>query len=90
MKTQEEVYFSKGPDVGNFRIFRSSIYFHVTKDARKKLEPTTKLGIFLGYNDTLHNYRVYFLTNMVTTVDRDVRFDEGRTFRRSQKRVLQG
>jgi len=32
-------------DVGHFRIFGSSVYWHVTKDARKKLEPTMELGI---------------------------------------------
>jgi hypothetical protein len=32
----------------------------VTKDARKKLEPTTEAGIFVGYTETPHNYRVYF------------------------------
>ena len=41
MKTPEEAYSSKRPDVGHFRIFGSSLYFHVTKDAQKKLDPTT-------------------------------------------------
>jgi len=41
MKTSKEAYYGKRPDVGHFRIFGSSVYFHVTKDARKKLEPTT-------------------------------------------------
>jgi len=34
MKTPEEVFSSKRPDVGHFRIFGSSVYCHVTKDAR--------------------------------------------------------
>ena len=29
------------------------------KDARKKLELTTEVGIFVGYTDTPQNYRVY-------------------------------
>jgi len=56
MKTPEEAYFGKRKDVGQFRIFWSSIYFLVTKDAWKKLEQTLELGIFLGYNDTPQNY----------------------------------
>ena len=48
MKTPEEAYSNKRPDVGHFRIFESSIYCHVTKDAQKKVEPTAKLGIFVG------------------------------------------
>jgi len=34
----------------------------VTKDSRKKIELTTELGIFMGYTDTPHNYRVYLPT----------------------------
>eukprot|EP00253_Pinus_taeda_P036638 PITA_36638 len=45
MKTPEEAFSGKRLDVGHFRIFGSSVYFHVTKDARKKLQPTTELGI---------------------------------------------
>ena len=41
MKTQEEAFSRKRPDVSHFRIFGSLLYWHVKKDARKKLEPTT-------------------------------------------------
>eukprot|EP00253_Pinus_taeda_P004358 PITA_04358 len=44
MKTPEEAFPGKRPDVGHFRIFGSSVYCHVTKDARKKLKPTVELG----------------------------------------------
>ena len=62
-KTPEEAYSGKRPDVGHFSIFGSSIYFHVIKDAQKKLEPITKLGIFVGCIDTPHNYQVYTQTS---------------------------
>ena len=42
------------------QIFGSFGNVHVTKDARKKLELTTKVGIFVGYTETPHNYHVYF------------------------------
>jgi len=38
MCTLEEAFPWKKPDVGHFRIFGSSLYFHVTKHAQKKLE----------------------------------------------------
>ena len=44
--------FNKKPDVSHFKIFGSSFYVHVTKDARKKLEPTIKIEIFVGYTET--------------------------------------
>ena len=49
MSTPEEAFTSKKPDVSHFKIFGSSVYVHVTKDSRKKLEPTAKVGIFVGY-----------------------------------------
>lgn len=40
MSTPEEAYSGKRPDISHLRIFGSPVYMHVTKDARKKLEPT--------------------------------------------------
>ena len=76
MSTPEEAFTRKKPDVSYFKIFGSYIYVHVRKDAKKKLEPTTKIGIFVGYIDTPHNYWVYFPNNKMTVVRRDIKFDE--------------
>jgi len=89
MKTPEEAYSGKRLDVGHFMIFRSSVYCHVTKDAQKKLEPTIELGIFVGYTDTAHNYRVYFLTSKMTLVRMDVRFDEEKAMQVSLEREIE-
>eukprot|EP00253_Pinus_taeda_P026118 PITA_26118 len=58
-KTPVEAFSKKRPNVSHFRIFGSSVYCHVTKDAQKKLDPTAELGILVGYTDTPHNYRVF-------------------------------
>ena len=63
MSTPKEDFTGKKPDVSHFNIFGSSVYVHVTKDARKKLESTVEVGIFVGYTETPHNYRVYFLNS---------------------------
>ena len=70
------------------KFFGSYIYFHVTKDARKKLEPTIEVGIFVGCTDTPHNYRVYFLAHMMKIVRRDVKFDEDKVMQLSLEREL--
>ena len=44
MSTPEEAFSGKKPDVSYFKIFGSSVYFHVTKDSNKKLEPTIEIG----------------------------------------------
>ena len=68
MSTPEEAYFGKRPDISHLRIFGSPVYMHVTKDARKRLEPTVEVGIFVGYTDMPHNYRVYFPDSGKTVV----------------------
>jgi hypothetical protein len=59
MSTPEEAFTGKKPDVSHLNFFGSFVYVHVTKDSRKKLELITEVGIFLGYTETPHNYRVY-------------------------------
>jgi len=44
---------------------------------------------FVGYTDTPHNYQVYFLTNRMTVVHKDVKFDEQKAMRVSFERELQ-
>ena len=76
MSTLEEDFLGKKLEVAHFKIFGSLVYLHVTKYSRNKLEPTVDIGIFLGYIDTPHNYRVYLLNSRRTVVKRDVKFDE--------------
>lgn len=76
MSTPKEDVSGKKLAVAHFRILGSSIYYHVTKDTRKILESTTKLGIFVGYTNTPHNYWVYLPYHKMTIVRKDVKFDE--------------
>jgi hypothetical protein len=48
MSTPEEAFIGKKLDVSHLKNFGSSVYVHVNKDARKKLEPTVEVGIFVG------------------------------------------
>jgi hypothetical protein len=57
MSTPEEAFTGKKLDVFHFKIFGSSIYVHVTKNARKKLELTAEVGIFVGYIETPHSMK---------------------------------
>lgn len=61
----------------------------MTKYARKKLEPTTELGIFVGYTDTPDNYQVYMQTSQMIVVHRDVKFDEEMTMQVSLETELE-
>ena len=88
MSTPEEAYSGKRLDISHLRIFGSPVYMHVTKDARKKLEPTAEVGIFVGYTDTPHNYRVYFPDSGKTVVQRDIKFQEEKSMKCSLEREL--
>ena len=48
MSTLEEAFTGKKPDIYHLKIFGSFVYIHVTKDTRKKLEPTAKVGYLWG------------------------------------------
>ena len=76
MSTQEEAFIGKKPDFSHFKIFGSSVYVHVTKDSRKKLEPIAEIVIFVGYTNTPKNYWVYFPNSRITIVRWDITFDE--------------
>ena len=88
MSTLEEDFSGKKLDVSYFKIFGSSVYVHVTKDIRKKLEPIAKIGIFVGYTNTPHNYRVYFPNRWLTVVRQDTKFHEEKAMRLSREREL--
>jgi hypothetical protein len=89
MSTPEEAFIGKKPDVSHFNIFGSSVYVHVTKDARKKLDPTAEVGIFVGYTKTPHNYRLYFPNSKNTVMRRDIKFDEAKAMRLSLEREIE-
>jgi len=89
MSTLEGYFSGKKPYVAHFGIFGSSIYFHVTKDAKKKLELTVELGIFLEYTDTRHDYQVYLSSHKMIVVPRDVKFDEEKAMICSLEREIQ-
>jgi hypothetical protein len=74
MSTPEESFTGNKPDVSHFKIFGSIVYVHVTKDVKKKMEPTVEVGIFVGYTETPHNYHAYFPNSKMTTMRRDIKF----------------
>ena len=88
MSTLKEEFSGKKPDISHLKIFGSPVYIHVTKDARKKLEPTAEIGIFVGYTETPHNYRVYLPDNRLTVMRWDIKFNEEKSMKLSLEREL--
>jgi hypothetical protein len=45
--TPEEAFNEVNPEVGHFRIFGCSLYIHVPKEKRTKLDPSGRKGTYL-------------------------------------------
>ena len=85
-KTPEEVFFGKKPKVSHLRIFGCLVYIHIPKEKRKKLDPSGKKGIFVGYSESSKAYRIYFPRYKKIDIGRDVTFDEHIAYNKSRKR----
>jgi hypothetical protein len=84
-KTLEEVFSGTKPEVGHLRIFGCSIYIHVPKEKRTKMEPSGKKGVFVGYNENSKAYRIYVPGQRKIEVSKDVTFHEEATFKKSRE-----
>jgi len=76
MITPKEAFSQRNLDVSHFKNFGASIYCHVSKDLRKKFDPTTNLRFFVGHTKNPHNYQVYLPSLRMTVVRRDLKFNE--------------
>lgn len=78
-----EDFFGRKPIVSHFRIFEATMYCHVSKYIKNKIELTIEMGFFVRYIKTLHNYRVYFSSSKVIVMSIDVNCDEEKAMRLS-------
>ena len=76
MITLEKYFSVRMSNVSHFNILGASIYYHISKESRKKLEMTTKLVVFVAYTETPHKYHVYLPSIKMIAVQRDVKFTE--------------
>ena len=70
--------------VGHFRIFGCSIYIHVPKEKRTKLEPSCIKGTFVRYDESSKAYWIYIPGHRQIKVRIDVTFEEEVAFMRSR------
>ena len=85
IKTSKEMFTRKNPAVCHFRIIGCLNYSHVPFEKRTKFEPTTKRGIFVGYDETSKAFRIYLPSLRKVVVRREVRFEEERALRKSRE-----
>jgi hypothetical protein len=74
--TPFELWHGAKPDISHLRIIGSTVYLHIPKEKRIKLDTHSNKGVLLGYSGT-NQYKVWDFTRKDVTVSRDVRFIEG-------------
>jgi hypothetical protein len=87
-KTPKEIFSGENPEVNHLRIFGFTVYIHVPEEKRSKLDPSRKKGIFLGYNESSKEYRVYIPGHQRIEVSRDVTLDEDTDLNKSRNNHL--
>jgi hypothetical protein len=83
--TPDEAFTGQKPQVGHLRIFGCVTYSFIPKELRKKMEPTTEKGIFVGYSEISKAYRIYIPALRRVVVRRDVKFEEQKAYERSRE-----
>ncbi len=73
--TPWELFFGRKSDVSGMRVVGSKAYMHVPKQLRRKLDPISTAGTFIGYEPNSKAYRVLMDTGKVQ-IARDVTFLE--------------
>lgn len=82
--TPEEAFTDVKPEVIHLRIFGCVVYIHVSKDKRYKLELSRKKGIFVGYNESSKDYRIYIIGQKLIEINKNVSFEEDVALKRSK------
>jgi hypothetical protein len=76
LKTPEEIFSGKKPEVSHLKIFGCPVFIHIPKEKRHKLDPLGKKGIFVGYCEVSKAFKIYILGQHHIEISRDVTFDE--------------
>ncbi|GKC49201.1 retrovirus-related pol polyprotein from transposon TNT 1-94, partial [Tanacetum coccineum] len=75
-KTPYELVHDKKPDLTFFKVFDALCYPTNDSEDQKKLQPTTDIGIFVGYAPSRKGYRIYNKRTRRIMETIHVQFDE--------------
>ncbi|KAG5891156.1 hypothetical protein JTB14_005491 [Gonioctena quinquepunctata] len=73
-KCPHEVWYKKGVNLNNFKIFGSRVSVYVPEETRRQWYSRSKEGIFLGYSEEVKGYRIFFLDKNKVECHRDIIF----------------
>jgi hypothetical protein len=84
LKTLEEMFTGKKPKVRHLKIFGCPVFIHIPKEKRRKLDPSGKTGIFVGYCEVSKAFRIYISGHRHIEINRDLTFDEDAVLKKSK------
>jgi hypothetical protein len=76
-------------EVRHLKIFGCPIFIHIPKEKRKKLKPSGKKGIFVGYCEVSKAFRIYIPGHHHIEISSDVTFDEDAMLKKSRRCQLE-
>uniref|UniRef100_A0A1Y1MQF0 Endonuclease n=2 Tax=Photinus pyralis TaxID=7054 RepID=A0A1Y1MQF0_PHOPY len=85
--TPSEIWYGERPDVGNLRIFGSTVYNHVRKEVRDKFDSKVEKCIMLGY--VTNGYRLWNVEKGKVVLSRDTKFDEDTFYYKGNKPTVE-
>jgi len=68
--------FGKDPDLSQLRVFGAPAFVNIDKDRRRKLDPTARPGIYVGYDGSSAAHLIYFSDSRRVVSSYHVVFDE--------------
>ena len=89
LKTPEEMFTGKKPEVSHLKIFGCPVFIHILKEKRNKLEPSKNKGIFVGYCEVSKAFRTYIPGHHHIDISWDVTFDEEAALNKSRRCQLE-
>jgi hypothetical protein len=84
LKTLEEMFIGKKPEVRHLKIFGCPVFIHIPKEKRHKLDSSEKKGIFVGYCEVSKAFRIYIPGHRHIEISRDLTFDEDAALKKSK------
>jgi hypothetical protein len=75
-KTPHKVWNTKKPSLTHLRVFGYDSYFHVPKENMSKLDKKDEKCIFIGFNDCLKAYNIWYPKTKKVVYIRDAVFRE--------------
>ena len=77
-KTPYEVMYNEKPDISNLKTFGTTAFMLIPKEKRKKWDDKSKKGIFVGLDEDIKGYRIYFPEEGKVEVSCNVLFKPGK------------